>query len=389
MERRIFEGLLKGDDRTISDLRDTLSHVSLHQREITGIWMGIVGGMQQAAIAGDDECRGRLMDFALWFSNDVKQDDATCLMYGDLAVIYGLPQSNEASVATTRTAATVARVIQRGVDDGQVYVPAGTEKMLIIPDDGGMYLQLAKEAMLVMLENGNFESRKSAAAGLAHLPDNEVRARLISMAREGISGELREAAGESIAVMRNAIELALVVSDRELRLDVEFPDKNDARRECLEQMLDAARTVLETNGKDQDMEYATAVRRLVVFGNKPEDITSAFYTKKEKRILDQMMVHVENALLRVLVRAKDHRLREEAAFGLEKIGSDRLEDILERIERRLGDSRTGKLVSETLETIRGNKIQLEDVKPLPPRPPPRRRRRHSDPNQVLKIFKGR
>ena len=380
MDRRILEGLLRGDERTIAGLKAMLSEVSVHQADITGIWIGIVGGMQQAAITGDDKGRGHLMDFAIWFS-DLRQDEGICGMYGDLAVIYGLPESNEASVATTRTAATVAKVIQHGVAEGQTYVPLSEERMLMVPDDGGLYLQLAKDALLMMLENGEFECRKSAAAGLAHLPDQEVRATLISMAQEGANDELREAAGESIAAMRNAIELALVVSDRELLLDVEYPDQNDGRRECLEQMLDAARTVLEANGRDQGTEYATAVRQLVVFGSRPEEITSCFYTKRERRILDRMMVHVENALFRTLVRAKGDNIRGEAALGLENIGSDRVEHILEKIADRLEGSKTGKLASETLERIRGKKVEIFDVKPLPPP----RKRRHSNPEQVLKV----
>lgn len=353
---------MRGDGRTMAGLKDMLSQVSVHQEEMTNIWRAAIMGMHQAAATGVDDARGRLMDFALWFS-DVRQDDATRDMYGDLAIIYGTPNGNGASVATMRTAAKVAKVIQENAP--------GIEH----------YLMLAKDALLMMLECGEFESRKSAATGLAYLPDPEVRARLVSIAQGGRNEELREAAGESIATMRTTIELNLVMSDRELLLDVEYPDPADPRRECLEQMLDAARIVLEANGRDQGIDYATAVRKLVVFGCRPEDITDYFYTKRERRMLDRMMMHAENALLRALVRAKDERLKEEAALGLENIGSDRVEDILEKIADRPGDSNTARIALEALEVIRGKKVQMFDVKPLPPPRP----RRHSDPNKVLKV----
>ena len=366
-----FLGRVKaGDERAIANFKDTLLHVSLHQSEITRIWSIIIDGMRHATEIGDVNRRSRLMDFTLWLSG-VRQEEATRSRYEDLAAIYGLTNSTLYPVAVTRTAATVAKVAKSDTPGGEVY------------------LMLAKDALLMVLEHGEFENRKTAAAGLAHIPDPEVRAKLTAMAQHGPSDELKEAAGESIAAMRNAIELNLVISDRDLLLDVEYPDQNDPRRECLEQMLDAARVVLEANGREQGEDYAVAVKQLSVFGSSPDELATYFYGKRERRILARMMEHTENALLRAVLRANDDETREEAARGLESIGSDRVEGILEKMACRIGeDSKVGRLVTGTLETIMMDKCEIVDVQALPPkrpRPAPRRKRIASDPKQVLKV----
>jgi hypothetical protein len=118
------------------------------------------------------------------------------------------------------------------------------------------------------------------------------------------------------------------------------------------------------------MDTEIAVQQLSSFGTRPGQIASLF----EPHGLKLIARNVENALLHALT-SNDPRLRESAAAGLEKIGSDRIEDILERIISRSGkDSNVGFLASEALGAIRGSKLELVDLKaPPPPRkagPPP-------------------
>ncbi|MEW6749229.1 MAG: hypothetical protein AB1295_05985 [Candidatus Micrarchaeota archaeon] len=382
MDAEMMRGIMLGDAQALTELSDLLSKVTLHQDSIARIWTVLIHGIKHNWDTSQIIERSRQIDFALELGG-IPQNAEVLERYGDLALIYGFPHSNEASAATGRTAARVARLSR------------ASQEM-----DG--YLMLATDALLMMLKDGEADCKKFAAAGLAHVQDDEIKARLVAMARQAPSDELRKAAGESVGMMRTLREIGMARSDKEMLITAHYPDPNDPRREMLEQMLDAVIAVLKTNGNGQDEDYAIAVRELSTFAGMPEDVSVAFYGKRDRQMLERMMTHCENALLRALVKAKDEAVWKDAAYGLESMGNERIEAVLERISIREGEpNEIRRRASETLERIRGNGLEILSAMPVdaspptvpdlksPPKPPPRKKgdgcKDASDPKQALRV----
>lgn len=253
----------------------------------------------------------------------------------------------------------------------------------------------AKEMVEDLVWSGSSETRKNAigaylalygddkvaryALSIMAIEDAEISNLLGELAKEGING-IRSAASEILIMKRQGSERAGAVSDREFLLETEYPDPTSPQRLYIDCVFDAVERVLGSKASNRN-ELEIAVRQLAAYGTSPGQIEAIFESKSDKHNLKIILRNVENALLHA-VASPDPDIRSQAACGLEKIGSDRIEQILERIVERHGEEgEVGAIADETLAKIRGDKIEILDVsfrhspKKLPPRQPLRQRPR--------------
>jgi hypothetical protein len=142
----------------------------------------------------------------------------------------------------------------------------------------------------------------------------------------------------------------------------------------VELIFNAVETALSPRMDGSGVDYEAAVRQLATWGADPGEMADLF----DRHGLKLIRRNVENALLHVLSTSQDQAVREDAAAGLRKIGSDRVEIILEKIVERLGEGcPAGALASDTLASIMGSKVEIFEVrlpapaKRKPPAQPPR------------------
>jgi hypothetical protein len=244
----------------------------------------------------------------------------------------------------------------------------------------------AKDAVLDCIWQGEGDSRKSAIEAFVRLfggdkaavhslavmaeKNNEIK-REVSLMAKGSDEALSKLAGSVMAQVRNRDELDSAVQDRKFLCEDILQDPTTPQRAYVECVFDAVERVLGSrNGSSRTTEYQVALKQLASFGADPgamKDLLDSHTLKLVRR-------NVENALLHAVAKSE---FGEIAAAGLEKIGSDRVEEILERIVAREGEkSACGLLASETLERIRGRKVEetMEFIPPVPKKTPPKDRR---------------
>jgi hypothetical protein len=187
---------------------------------------------------------------------------------------------------------------------------------------------------------------------------------LAKVARTSGISALKEAAGESIAFIRTNKDLEGARQDREFLLETGYPDPTCPQRMFIECVFSAVEALLGAGGRNPKDEIAmeVAVRQLTAFGANPGEIDGLFEGKNDKHNLGTMMKNVENALFYALTNGPTRQIKEEAARGLEKIGSDYVEEVLDRIVGRCGECHeTGAIASEALANIRGKKVEIFDM----------------------------
>jgi hypothetical protein len=183
----------------------------------------------------------------------------------------------------------------------------------------------------------------------------DVRKELSGIARD-TDNAISRLAGQVMAQIRIRDELDSVVQDREFLCDL-LPDSTSPQRAYIECVFDSVERIL--GGAPTDLEYQIALKQLSTFGADP----GAMKELLDDHTLKLIKKNVENALLHALATSGFKAI---AAAGLEKIGSDRIEHILERIEARGGEG--AHTASETLERIRGRKVE-ETMEFIPQKPP--------------------
>ena len=189
---------------------------------------------------------------------------------------------------------------------------------------------------------------------------------LASLSKSGEDRHIAMLAGRVMSIIRNRDELEGAESDLDfLRNYVLIPEeKFPAERLYVEMVFDSVAKVLNGCGKG---EKKTAVAVLAASGASPGSLAD----NMDAHTLKLIRRNVENALLHAL-HSPD--TRETAARGLERIGSDRVEDLLEKIARREGQSPVGAVASDTLASVAGKKmekdIMLAEETVRAPRPPP-------------------
>lgn len=348
IENTTLGRLKEGDAQAISFVMGELARRSLTQADITRVWESLVEGLQ-----GNGD-RMNLLDFASRLCS-IPQDPEILKMYEDLVSLNAYSKMGYAPAISI--GAALARISQ-GEVPGRLD-KRGREK----------FVSLAKDTLFRAIEKGGEDTRKYAAEGLRHLKSPDVRMGLANVARTSSISALKEAAGDSIAFIRTNRDLEDAREDREFLLQTGYPDPASPQRLYIECVFSAVETVLGGIGKapKDDIGMEVAVKQLSAFGACPGEIGGLFEGKNDKHNLRTMMKNVENALLYALTNGPKRGIREEAARGLEKIGSDYVEEVLDRIASRCGeDHQTGAIASEALSNIRGKKTQVFEVAPLPP-----------------------
>jgi hypothetical protein len=203
---------------------------------------------------------------------------------------------------------------------------------------------------------------------LRNLDGPEIKGGLVSIIQNGFGNTVKCAAGQSIGPIRIREELSMAKTDREFLLASAYPDPTGPQSMYVECIFSAVETAYSPMAGGVEM--AIAIKQLSSFGARGEVLRELF----DADSLTLITRNVENALLHALMHP-DAKIREGAASGLQSIGSDRVEDILDRIVARVGQSsETGALASEALATIRGGKVEVLDDTFRPPRkasmPPP-------------------
>jgi hypothetical protein len=233
-----------------------------------------------------------------------------------------------------------------------------------------------KELIEEMILKGNKEAisaylsiyHKSPADiySLAVMADEkrEIKLELGSLSKSDDDRHIAKVAGIAMSYVRNRDELDSAVQDRRFLCDDIIQDPTTPQMMYVECVFDAVEKVLGAGPRTdiEKMEYQAALKQLTTFGADP----GAMKGLLDNHTLKLIRRNVENALLHALV-ASD--FRDLACAGLEKIGSDRIEEVLDKIVARIGESSpAGIAASEALENIRGRKIE-ETIVFVPPKPP--------------------
>ncbi len=200
------------------------------------------------------------------------------------------------------------------------------------------------------------------------LENAEVRSILSSIAKG--EGKAAEAAGRIMGDVRTENEVEWMKADKETIL-CDYPEFSPQRTylECMFQAIETVMGRYPSTSKEM-IEYEVAILQLSAVGN-PGQIESLFTSRGDRSNLAKMAKDVENALLYALSNGMSAEIRERAAAGLEKMGSERVQDILERIANRHGEeSEIGALASDTLSKIRGRDIMDTAIEIMPMKKPP-------------------
>ncbi len=235
-----------------------------------------------------------------------------------------------------------------------------------------------QESIHALLEHFGEDEFVKAALHEMGLANYDIKSGIASIAKAG--NGMSERAGRIMADIRNDDERDLARSDREFLLESEYPHDYMAQKMYVELMFKAVDTVMgpEPATKEGEVAYQAALLQLSTQGADPGQLGNLFSTRNDKHNLKIIMRNVENALLYALNNGRTNEALEQAAEGLEKIGSERVADILERIAERHGsDSQKGAIAARTAERVRDSWIveivELEPPAalkrpPLPPRP---------------------
>ncbi|MFN7991854.1 MAG: hypothetical protein U0R44_06905 [Candidatus Micrarchaeia archaeon] len=231
--------------------------------------------------------------------------------------------------------------------------------------------ETAKDRLLTILSEGNPEERKAAFGilleafsgdGFVSLcvyqickENAQIRSELADIAKNG-KPEIAAAAGSLMAGVRIDDEKETAVADFEFLLETEYIDPTSPQRMYVEFIFDAVKTVYGplplTKRQSDDLEIA--VKQLSAHGANPGQIEAIFESKSDQFNLRKVMKSVENALLHAFAN-NGGSVRELAASGLERIGSERVQTVLERIVAR-NKNELGSKADDLLADIRGREV---------------------------------
>ncbi|MCI0504441.1 hypothetical protein L0Y65_07100 [Candidatus Micrarchaeota archaeon] len=358
-----FQKLAEGDKAALAELKRMVANKSVSQPEIEGAWKALIEAIMENK--GD---HGGLVDTGIRLC-DTSQNPESRDMYEKLFMLAAYPVTPSAYIAIIGIGAAVVKIGKNEIEskafDKPWFVETAkrcliraiheTESAIHSGRTCGMTSEALEQNVIFMIE------------ALRLIDSPEVKGELVSIIRNGFGDQVKCVAGESIGPIRVKDELEGAKADREFLLETVYPDTTAPQCMYIECVFSAVETVYSPKAAEADM--LIAVRQLASYGATPGPMGEILDAHSIRLITR----NVENALLHALTHGSA-KAREDAAAGLQKMGSDRIEEILERIVVRLGEgSATGALASEALSCIRGGKVELLDVTFPPPRyskPPP-------------------
>ncbi len=240
-----------------------------------------------------------------------------------------------------------------GIAGNEEAKTAAVNRLIDMVESGGS--EQKQQALETLLRHFSEDAFAKVVIHELALENAEIRSILSGMAR-GADRKLSKVAGNMMADVRTENEVEWMKADRETVL-IDYPEYSPQRLylECMYQAIGTVMGRYPSTPKERT-EYEVALLQLATAGN-PGQIEALFDSKGDRLNLSKMIKDVENALLSALSNGYSPEVRQRAAQGLEKIGSQRIEDILERIAQRHGeDTEAGALASETLSRIRGKSI---------------------------------
>jgi len=224
------------------------------------------------------------------------------------------------------------------------------------------YEEVAVRCLLRAAEYGNDVTRKYAAMALGSFGENaQVRYSLAEIAEKG-TGVAVEGAEVGLKAIQIRTERETAEADRAMLVETEYPDPKMVQRQYVDNIFRAVNAILgnEVTGTQGKISVITLATQGINIPVKMDDYSA----KLIKR-------NVENALVFASVNG-DENVREEAAAGLKKIGSNKIIDQLDNITRTARDS-SGSL---TAIGARARKLstEIQMAKFGKTLPPPLRRR---------------
>jgi hypothetical protein len=345
MDTRLPDQLAENDPSAISMASGYVAARNLSKNELSQVWNGtILGILRYPGSKGlISLCMGLI---------ELKQEPESRDMYENLFSMIAFAKTTQAYIPTIRTGAAIARLTNGEVPPGM---------------DSEGFMKLAKQAFLRAVEEGHESCKVYAIEALRHMKDYEVRNVLTGIARNSDISELKAAAGDSIGHMRKISELEQAKADLEFLIEIEYADPTSPQPMYIEQIFQAVETALRIRKEDEETpNVAVSLVKLNAYSGKPSQIDELFPSKNDRDNLKRVDRNVENALLHALTDGNPAQ-KSRAAEGLVKLGSDRVEQILDSIVKREGEGTgTGAIASEALSRIRGDKTEvffLPHIKP--------------------------
>lgn len=354
-----FNGLAACDPHATGMVQSAVERRNLSQSDITRIWKTITDSVLEGNLGSR-----QLVQLGITLG-EVSQNPEARDHYEKLFMLAAFPINPLTHVGIIGVGAAIVK-IKRGEIESRAL-------------DREWYLGAAKRALIrtaraLEAAIGAAASKGEDAAALEqdlvftvealrHVEGPEVKERLVSIVKNGFGESVVKAAGESIRPIRLKDEREGALEDLGFLLETVHPDPTTPQRMYIECIFGA---VIKAYAPDTPPgEAAVAARQLATFAVMPEGMSQLF----DAHTLRLIGRNVENALLHTL-ECGAPQPRSEAATALVRIGSDRVEGILESMERRLRGTPACGLVSDTLSEIRGAKLELIEISLAPPRPMP-------------------
>jgi hypothetical protein len=156
--------------------------------------------------------------------------------------------------------------------------------------------------------------------------------------------------------IRRGMELEKARADKRFLLEQEYKGGKSPQALCIEIIYAAIESLLSMKkGDTEGSETRIQLLHLVSFAGKPDELGYLFGSESGEKTIRTINESVENALLHVVATASVD-LKETAAEGLVKMGSERAGDILSAIARReSGKGATSAVASEAIARMRRNR----------------------------------
>ena len=287
--------------------------------------------------------------------------------------------------------ALAGRCLLNAVKHGSEEASGYAVEAIGLAGDEGSRLGLMNHLLDIVEFGGMDEKQKALGALLKYYNDDEfvgvvlhemgmengeIKSNIANAAKSEIPG-VSETAGAIMGRIRTDDEREQARSDHEFLLETEYPHEHMAQRLYVELIFRAVATVMGPSPRtaEEAIEHEAALMQLATTGADPRALNNLFTSRNDQHNLKIITRNVENALLYALNNGRSREAMEQAAEGLEKIGSERVADILDRIATRHGnENAAGEIASKTADLIRaGWLVESVDTEPkqvrLPPKPP--------------------
>lgn len=203
-------------------------------------------------------------------------------------------------------------------------------------------LKTAKKSLLFTLKHGGPETKIVVIAALAHCRGSDLKLTLDKMREESNDVIIKKAIRDTLDVMRAREEFDNTLNHGDVFI-ARYPDESVPERLVIDIAYESIKVLFSAENR-RSLENTTgtsiATRQLIsLFKTSPQWGPQLFSTEHskdyEKRVeLDILMKDIQNALLHVVKRGNNERLRREAAEVLSKSKDERVVSILDKIVKR-------------------------------------------------------